>query len=280
MQKEKYIYLTCLYFYAIIHLVYYTFFTNNRTEVYTMPGLDDYAPAVRKVMTLFYVIDTSGSMQGSKIGQVESALEEVMQTLQEISDESDDAEIKIAVLEFSTGASWVTPEPVSPEGYRFKTFEACGVTDLGAACKELDKKLSRNEFLQTGAGAYPPVILLFSDGGPTDNWESGLEALKKNNWYKRSIKIAFAIGDDADRDILARFSGSSETVLDVKNKDQLRLMIEKASVITSVFASHSSTVDSDTDPVEISKKLAEDVQTQTAEALSDANTADWDESDW
>ena len=57
-------------------------------------------------------------------------------------------------------------------------------------------------------------------------------------------------------------------------------MIEKASVITSVFAIHSSTVDSNTDPVEISKQLAEDVQTQTTEVLSDANTADWDDSDW
>lgn len=247
-----------------------------------MPGLDDYAPAVRKVMTLFYVIDTSGSMQGSKIGQVESALEEVMQSLQEISDGSDDAEIKIAVLEFSTGASWITPEPVSPEGYRFKSFEACGVTDLGAACKELDKKLSRNEFLQTSAGAYPPVILLFSDGCPTDNWESGLAALQSNNWFKRSIKIAFAIGEDADKSILARFSGSSETVLDVKNKDQLRLMIEKASVITSVFASHSSSVEAETDPVEISKQLADEVQTQTQEAAAaaDPSTADWDEEDW
>ena len=249
-----------------------------------MPGLDDYAPAVRKVMTLFYVIDTSGSMQGSKVGQVESALEEVMQSLQEISDGSDDAEIKIAVLEFSTGASWITPEPVSPEGYRFKSFEACGVTDLGAACKELDKKLSRNEFLQTSAGAYPPVILLFSDGCPTDNWESGLTALQSNNWFKRSIKIAFAIGEDADKSILARFSGSSETVLDVKNKDQLRLMIEKASVITSVFASHSSSVEAETDPVEISKQLADEVQTQTQEAVAaaaaDSSTADWDEEDW
>ena len=245
-----------------------------------MPGLDDYAPAVRKVMTLFYVIDTSGSMQGSKIGQVESALEEVMQTLQEISDESDDAEIKIAVLEFSTGARWITPEPVSPEGYRFKSFEACGVTDMGAAFKELDKKLSRNEFLQTAAGAYPPVILLFGDGGPTDNWEGGLASLQSNNWFKRAIKIAFAIGEDADKGVLARFSGSSETVLDVRNKDQLRLMIEKASVITSVFASHSSTVDSDTDPVEISKKLAEEVVEQTQEASADSGTADWDESDW
>jgi len=254
-----------------------------------MAGLDDFAPVSRKVMTLFYVIDTSGSMQGSKIGQVESALEEVMQTLQEISDSSDDAEIRIAVLEFSTGASWVTPEPVSPEGYRFKSFEACGVTDLGAACKELDKKLSRNEFLKTEAGAYPPVILLFSDGGPTDNWESGLTTLQSNNWFKRSIKIAFAIGEDADKTILARFSGSSETVLDVKNKDQLRLMIEKASVITSVFASHSSTVDAETDPVEISKQLAVDVQAQTQEALdsgiapvgsADTAVADWDEEDW
>lgn len=249
-----------------------------------MPGLEDYAPAVRKVMTLFYVIDTSGSMQGSKIGQVEAALEEVMQTLQEISNESDDAEIKIAVLEFATGARWVTPAPVPPEEYRLKTLEACGVTDMGAAFKELDKKLSRKEFLSTAAGAYPPVILLFSDGGPTDNWEGGLTELQTNNWFKRSIKIAFAIGDDCDKGVLARFSGSSETVLDVKNKDQLRLMIEKASVITSVFASHSSTVDSETDPVEVSKQLAADVQAQTEEALTDADTApstaDWDEADW
>ena len=151
---------------------------------------------------------------------------------------------------------------------------------MGAAFKELDKKLSRNEFLQTSAGAYPPVILLFSDGGPTDNWESGLTALQKNNWFKRAIKIAFAIGEDSDKGVLARFSGSSETVLDVKHKDQLRLMIEKASVITSVFASHSSTVDSDTDPVEISKKLAEDVVEQTNEAIGEDSTADWDESDW
>lgn len=246
-----------------------------------MPGLEDYAPAVRKVMTLFYVIDTSGSMQGSKIGQVESALEEVMQTLQEISSESDDAEIKIAVLEFSTGAHWITAEPVSPEEYRMHSLEACGVTDLGAAFKELDKKLSRKEFLSTAAGAYPPVILLFSDGGPTDNWIGGLVELQTNNWFKRAIKIAFAIGDDSDKGVLAQFSGSAETVLDVKNKDQLRLMIEKASVITSVFASHSHAVESETDPVEISKQLAADVQTQTKEALADSSaSADWDESDW
>ena len=61
-------------------------------------------------------------------------------------------------------------------------------------------------------------------------------------------------------------------------------MIEKASVITSVFASHSSSVEAETDPVEISKQLADEVQTQTQEAVAaaaaDSSTADWDEEDW
>ena len=35
-----------------------------------MSLLDNVAPAPRKVMTLFYVVDTSGSMCGSKIGSV------------------------------------------------------------------------------------------------------------------------------------------------------------------------------------------------------------------
>ena len=43
-----------------------------------MSLLDNVAPAPRKVMTLFYVVDTSGSMCGSKIGSVNSAMEEAI----------------------------------------------------------------------------------------------------------------------------------------------------------------------------------------------------------
>ena len=46
-----------------------------------MSLLDNVAPAPRKVMTLFYVVDTSGSMYGSKIGSVNSAMEEAITSL-------------------------------------------------------------------------------------------------------------------------------------------------------------------------------------------------------
>ena len=59
-----------------------------------MSLLDNVAPAPRKVMTLFYVVDTSGSMCGSKIGRVNCAMDEAITSdLPEISAANDDAEI-------------------------------------------------------------------------------------------------------------------------------------------------------------------------------------------
>ena len=138
-------------------------------------------------------------------------------------------------------------------------LNAGGVTDLGAACKELDKKLSRNEYLNSQTGAYAPVILLFSDGGPTDNWEKELKQLKLNNWFKHAIKIAIAIGDDADKTVLAEFTGTIESVITVNDKHTLKALIRKVSVRASEFQSHSKQSGDTTSSAEDdSAKIAQD----------------------
>ena len=43
-----------------------------------MSLLEQITPSPRRVMTLFYLIDTSGSMMGTKIGTVNSAMEECL----------------------------------------------------------------------------------------------------------------------------------------------------------------------------------------------------------
>ena len=66
-----------------------------------MSLLDQVTPSPRKIMTLFYVVDTSGSMSGDKIGSVNSAMEEAITVdLPDISTANDDAEIR-AELELS-----------------------------------------------------------------------------------------------------------------------------------------------------------------------------------
>lgn len=229
-----------------------------------MSLLDQAAPAPRKIMTLFYLVDTSGSMTGDKIGSVNSAMEEaIVDDLPNISSANDDAEIRVAIMQFSSGCSWITPSsgPIAIGEVIWNDLQANGLTDLGAACVELDSKLSRNGFLQSQTGAYAPVILLFSDGGPTDNWEKGLNQLKENNWFKHAIKIAIAIGEDADKVVLTKFTGTPESVIEVHDKHTLKALIRKVSVRASEFQSHSKqTSDVLTTSEEDSAQIVQDVK--------------------
>ena len=117
--------------------------------------------------------------------------------------------------------------------------------------------------MESQTGAYAPVILLFSDGGPTDNWEKGLAQLKENNWFKHAIKIAIAIGEDADKAVLTTFTGTPESVIEVHDKHTLKTLIRKVSVRASEFQSHSKqSSDVVTTPEEDSAQIVRDVKNE------------------
>ena len=72
-----------------------------------MSFLDETVKIPRRTMTIFFMVDTSGSMTGSKIGAVNEAVQNVVPVIREISSSSTDAEIRIAALGFSDGARWL-----------------------------------------------------------------------------------------------------------------------------------------------------------------------------
>jgi len=203
---------------------------------------DEAVEVARRTMVLFFMVDTSGSMEGSKIGTLNSAIEDVIPEIRQISAENADAQIKIAVLEFSEGAKWLTPAPMDVADYSWNYLNADGITDFGAACKELNSKLSRDAFMGDVAGSFAPAIFLLSDGEPTDDYKKALEDLKNNNWFKKAIKAAVAIGDDANKDVLKEFTGNSESVLTVHSPEALRKLIRFVSVTASQIGSKSSSV--------------------------------------
>ena len=250
-----------------------------------MSILEQITPSPRRVMTLFYLVDTSGSMAGSRIGTVNAAMEECIPLLKEVAQANDDAEIRVAILQFSNGASWITPQsgPVGLEDIIWKDLQAGGLTEFGAALNELDRKLSRNEYLKSQTGAYAPVILLLSDGGPTDNWEPALNQIKNNNWFKHAIKIAIDIESESDRYVLEKFTGNSEAILDAKDTNSLKKMIHKVSVRASEFQSHSkqsqdTVTTPEEDSAEIAKQVIFDVDNEIKSGSSDIiDSDDWGE---
>lgn len=198
----------------------------------------------RKTLTVFFLIDTSGSMAGGKISSLNVAIRDTLPMLEQISSENTDTEIKIAALQFASGCDWMYPRPLPVEDFEWNDLEATGLTSLGAAYQELQKKLSQTSgFMQEANASCTPVMILFSDGVPTDDAKHGLDHLKENNWYKAAIKIAVAIGDDTNKDVLKEFANNNgEAVLTVHNINDLKKMIYLVSVTASQVASKGASI--------------------------------------
>lgn len=242
-------------------------------------GILDSAPVPRRTMVLFFIVDTSGSMSGSKIGAVNQAIREVENMLDDISSNNADAEIKIAVLDFSTGCRWMFDEPKPASEFKWQDREAGGLTDFGQACLELNSKLSRDAFMKADAGSFAPVLLLLSDGEPSDAYETGLSKLKENRWYKAAIKIAIAIGNDANKEVLKDFTGNIEAVIEVHNTEALKKIIRTVSVTASQIGSQSSTAGSKDKQTQVIEQVLKDVE-ETKGASSAASTNDPDDDEW
>jgi uncharacterized protein YegL len=244
-------------------------------------ALTDKVEIPRRTMVLFFLIDASGSMDGSKIGAVNTAIEEVIPALQEVSDENADAQIKVAALEFSSGARWITASgPLEVEQFRWNFINAAGVTDFGAACKALNEKLSTKAFMNEATGSFAPAVFLLSDGEPTDDWQKDLNALKQNNWFKAAVKVAVAIGDDANKDVLKEFTGSMEAVLETHSAARLKKMIKFVSVRASQVASKSSNVSDSSADLGDAQKQAE-LNTALQEFSDEAAASPQnDQADW
>ena len=242
--------------------------------------LDETVSVPRRTMTLFFLIDTSGSMEGNKIGAVNDAVVNVLPMLNDISETNPDAEIKVAALEFSNGVNWLYDEPKLSKDFIWQDQKASGLTSLGEACIQLEKVLHRDGFMKSPSGSYAPAIILLSDGGATDDFDKGIEKLKQNNWFKAAIKIAIAIGDDADKDELKKFTGNLEAVIEVHNIEALKQIIRIVAVTSSQIGSKSTSATDSTKQEQVIDEINQQIDNvdgaNSAAVPSNASDDYWD----
>ena len=102
-------------------------------------ALTDYEliPTARRVLNLFLMVDTSGSMSGEKIAAVNDAIRNVIPIISSINDDNPDAEIKISALTFASSCSWLNAAPVLASDFKWTDLGADGWTCMGDATREL-----------------------------------------------------------------------------------------------------------------------------------------------
>lgn len=167
-----------------------------------LPNLDT-AGLSQRQLNFFLVVDCSGSMTGDKMASLNYALRAAIPAMREAAADNPETRVTIRVLRFSTGAAWhVAPTPV--ESLEWQDLAADGETHMGAALTALAEQLTPEGM---PGRQLPPVVVLVSDGQPTDDFEAGLARLMASPYGRKAIRIAIAIGADADLDVLTRFIG-------------------------------------------------------------------------
>ena len=197
----------------------------------------------KKSLVIFFLIDTSRSMVGKKMGELNTVMEELIPEIRRVGEA--DTDVKIAVLTFGTQVRWMYAEPISIEDFEWSRLRADGVTNMGEAFKELNARMSRNSFLNSPSLSFAPVIFLMTDGYPSDDYKEALAELSTNSWYKFGLKAALGIGQEANDDMLAEFTGSPDTVVHAYSGGQLAAMIKIIAVTSAQIGSKSMTLSDD-----------------------------------
>jgi uncharacterized protein YegL len=168
------------------------------------PGLTRPGGAVSaRPLHFFWLADCSGSMiRDGRMQALNNAAAEALPHMRRVARDNPNVEVAVRVLRFATGAEWIGGEPTPLSRFVWPQLQAGGVTDLGEALQLLARELDTPPMPKR---ALAPVVVLLSDGRPTDDYEASLRALLRLPWGRHAVRLAVAIGRDADREVLRQF---------------------------------------------------------------------------
>lgn len=199
-------------------------------------------PLASRPLHFILMLDCSGSMaHGGKIQALNQAIKEAVPHMRDAAAGNPEAQLLVRAIKFSSGAQWHISQPQPVDNFTWSDISADGVTDMGKALCMVAEQLSLATMPKR---ALPPVLLLITDGQPTDDFNGGLKKLMAEPWGKKAVRLGIAIGEDAEHDVLEKFIANPEIpVLQAGNPESLVKLIRWASTVVTSTVSNPKSAD-------------------------------------
>lgn len=151
------------------------------------------------------VLDTSGSMSGDPINELNEGVQMFFKAIEE--DEIAQFSAEIAIVTFG-GTSNKILDFESINNQSVPLLNASGSTPMGSGVNlALDLLEQRKlEYQNAGVDYYQPWMVLMTDGGPTEPIESAVARTCELINSKKLTIFPIIIGDDAGAKVISRFS--------------------------------------------------------------------------
>lgn len=151
-------------------------------------------------LPVFFLIDLSESMVGSPIEMVKKGMEQLIRSLKKNPYALET--VWIEIIGFAGKAKVIEPFEELPLFYP-PNFPIGGGTSIGNGLKFLMKEIDHNVKSSTTSfkGDWKPLVFIFTDGQPTDNYESVLTRWQSH--YKNKCQTLIAtLGDVVSSDFI------------------------------------------------------------------------------
>ncbi len=187
-------------------------------------------------LPVYLLLDTSGSMSGEPIEAAKNGVQVLVSSLQQDPYALETA--FLSIITFDSSAKQLCPL-TELASFQPPKLVATGSTALGEALALLSQKISSEVTTTTAEvkGDWKPLIFIMTDGGPTDDWQRGVQALKK---VKTGIIVACAAGPNVNINVLKQIT---EIVVQLDTTDSATIKAFFKWVSTSI-STGSQKVDS------------------------------------
>jgi len=174
-------------------------------------------------LDILWICDCSKSMKSKgKSGSQNTVIREIIEELKEIPSEAPEFDINVRAISFSDEAKWVDADYIPVTDYQWNDLSPTGCSNLGAAFNKI-----KEQIIQEGKSTKHPIILiLISDGYPTDDWAPALEDMKDVLKNRNPVYCAIRIQDTADDAILAFAGDGEDRDLRIMDTDSIENIIQ------------------------------------------------------
>ena len=224
----------------------------------------------KQKLNVVLLIDTSTSMRGKRIDDVNSALKDIKKYLCDLQVGNSNVDFYISVITFGTEAEFLNNDlEKNINQFDFKDIKAKGWSNLHLAYEKLDLILNRQSHggVMPDYGGMAPILILLTDGHPTGNlYEEKLKVLQEKSWFRVALKygIAIELNDERTINVLRDFVGRNGDVIKVYDSNLLQKIIKIIVLTASKVKSQSASVHS-SNRVSVTQEIQQEVQHAIAE---------------
>lgn len=193
-----------------------------------------------KPMPVFLLLDVSGSMDGTKIENLNEAVREMLESFP---GKDGEANVKVSIITFGSKVKSLFAGEMLPAKKalaRWNDLDANGMTPMGLALQMAKDMIEDRDIVPSRS--YRPLVVLVSDGQPNDEWEQPLQAFINDGRSKKCDRMAMAIGRDADRNVLNRFiAGTTNSLFEAHQGADIHNFFKQVTMSVSATTQEFST---------------------------------------